>query len=102
MSEPEPAAVPEPTPAAQPAPPSRRDRNRPFHLVGFALVIAVFTGLIVLLGSRELMSAVLFTGIAFVAALVLLAMFALLEPGTGEQRSVDEPVLKPKQPRVPD
>ena len=86
----------------KPARPSRRDRNRPLHLVGFALAIALFTGLIVLFGSRELMSAVIFTGIAFVAALVLLAMFALIEPGTGEQRPGDEPVLKPKPPRHPD
>jgi len=86
----------------KPAPPSRSERNRPLHLVGFALAIALFTGLIVLFGSRELMSAVIFTGIAFVAALVLLAMFALIEPGTGEQRPGDEPVLKPKPPRHPD
>jgi heme/copper-type cytochrome/quinol oxidase subunit 4 len=86
----------------KPAQPSRRDRNRPLHLVGFALAIALFTGVIVLLGSRELMSAVIFTGVAFVAALVLLAMFALIEPGTGEQRPGDEPVLKPKPPRHPD
>jgi hypothetical protein len=70
--------------------------------VGFALGIALFTGVIVLFGSRQLMSAVIFTGIAFVAALVLLAMFALIEPGTGEQRPVDEAVLKPKPPRHPD
>jgi heme/copper-type cytochrome/quinol oxidase subunit 4 len=85
-----------------PPPPSRRDKNRPLHLVGFALAIALFTGVIVLAGSRELMSAVIFTGVAFVAALVLLAMFALIEPGTGEQRPGDEPVLKPKPPRHPD
>ena len=86
----------------KPERPSRRDRNLPLQLVGFAFLIAAFTGLIVLLGSRELMSALIFTGIAFVAALVLLAMFALIEPGTGEQGTVDEPVLKPKQPRHPD
>jgi hypothetical protein len=84
-----------------PAPqrPSRRDRTLPLQLVGFALLIAVFTGLIVLAGSRELSSALVFTGIAFVVALVLLAMFALIEPGTGEHRPGDQPVLKPKPPR---
>jgi hypothetical protein len=86
----------------EPPRPSRRDRYLPLNLVGFALIIALFTGIIVLLGSRELMSAVIFTGVAFIAALVLLAMFALIEPGTGEQRPGDEPVLKPKQPRHPD
>jgi heme A synthase len=86
----------------KPSRPSRRDRRLPLYLVGFALVIALFTGLIVLLGSREPMSALIFTGIAFIAALVLLAMFALIEPGTGEQRPGDEPVLKPKPPRHPD
>jgi hypothetical protein len=82
--------------------PSRRDRARPLHLVGFALAIAVFTGLIVLAGSREMGSALIFTGVAFVAALVLLAMFALLEPGTAERGTVDEPVLQRKPPRHPD
>ena len=86
----------------QPPRPSRRDRALPLQLVGFALLIAVFTGVIVLLGSREPMSALIFTGVAFVAALVLLAMFALIEPGTGEQRPGDEPVLKPRPPRHPD
>jgi hypothetical protein len=94
--------MPTPAQGASPVPPSRRDRNRPFHLVGFALVIALFTGVIVLLGSREFMSALIFTGAAFAAALVLLAMFALIEPGTGEQRPGDEPVLQPRQPRHPD
>ena len=79
--------------------PSRRDRSRPFQLVGFALGIAVFTGLIVLAGAREVASALIFTGVAFVVALVLLAMFALLEPGTGEQGTIDEPVLQKKTPR---
>ena len=83
----------------KPPPPSRRDRSLPLYLVGFALVIALFTGLIVLVGSREPMSALIFTGVAFIVALVLLAMFALIEPGTGEQRPGDEPVLKPKPPR---
>lgn len=82
--------------------PSRRDRSLPLQLVGFALSIALFTGVIVLLGSRELMAALIFTGIAFVAALVLLAMFALLEPGGGDQHPVDEPVLQRKDPRYPD
>lgn len=82
--------------------PSSRDRHRPLHLVAFALGIALFTGLIVLAGSREMGSAVIFTGVAFIAALVLLAMFALLEPGTGEQGTVDEPVLKRKPPRHPE
>jgi hypothetical protein len=82
--------------------PSRRDRSRPFQLVGFALAIALFTGLIVLVGSREPGSALIFTGVAFVVALVLLAMFALLEPGTGEHGTIDEPVLERKTPRHPD
>lgn len=86
----------------QPSPPSRRDRSLPLQLVGFALLIAVFTGLIVLAGTRELTAALIFTGVGFVAALVLLAMFALIEPGTHEQRPGDEPVLKRKDPRYPD
>lgn len=86
----------------EPIGPSKRDRTLPLQLVGFAFLIAAFTGVIVLLGTREPMSALIFTGVAFVGALVLLAMFALIEPGTGEQRPGDEPVLKPKPPRSSD
>jgi amino acid transporter len=88
--------------APQPPRPSRRDRSLPLQLVGFAFAIAVFTGVIVLLGTRELMAAVIFSGVGFVAALVLLAMFALIEPGTHEHPSGDEPVLQRKDPRYPD
>jgi type IV secretory pathway VirB3-like protein len=57
--------------------PSRRDRMRPVELLGISAIIAVFTGLVVLLSTREVMLAVIFLGIAFIVVVVVLAMLQL-------------------------
>ncbi len=76
---------PEPT---QPDPmqdvtPTRRDRLRPLELVGFAGVLAVFAGLVVLLvlrtpeGVVDFVRAGIVTGIVFIVSLVVLALLGL-------------------------
>jgi hypothetical protein len=57
--------------------PSRRDRMRPVELLGISAIIAVFTGLVVLLSTREVMLALIFLGVAFVVVVVVLAMLQL-------------------------
>jgi Na+/melibiose symporter-like transporter len=57
--------------------PSRRDRMRPVELLGISAIIAVFTGLVVLLSTREVMLALIFLGIAFIVVVVVLAMLQL-------------------------
>lgn len=56
---------------------SRRDILRPLELVGIAAVIAIFVGAIVLLATREWNLAFIFLGIAFIGALLVLAMLML-------------------------
>jgi hypothetical protein len=58
--------------------PSRAERFRPAELLGLALVFALFAGLVVLLTARDVTLAVIFFGIAFIVALVVLAMLALV------------------------
>ncbi len=57
--------------------PSRRDRTRPFELLGIAAVVAVFVGLCVLFAVRDPMLALVFAGVAFVVTIVVLATLVL-------------------------
>lgn len=72
-------------PATQePVTPSRRDRLRPLELIGFAAVLAVFAGLVVLLVLRDPASGLpnfamagIAAGIAFIAAVLTVALLGL-------------------------
>lgn len=66
--------------------PSRKDRTRPLELIGLSAILAIFTGLVVLMSTRELILAVIFLGIAFIVSLVVLAMLALAVRPTGEEQ----------------
>lgn len=66
--------------------PSLRDRLRPLELLGLSAGVALFTGLIVLISTRDAVVALVFGGIGFVVALVIFAMLALTVAPTGEER----------------
>jgi hypothetical protein len=71
--------------------PSRAERFRPAELLGLAAAFGLFAGLVVLLTARDVTLAVIFFGVAFIVALVVLAMLALvvapdLPPRDGEQK----------------
>lgn len=79
--------------------PSRRERFKPLELVGLALALGVFAGVVALLGTREVRAALIFAGIAFIVGLLVLAMTALAtgapdDPGDG-------PVLDRERRRRP-
>ncbi len=57
--------------------PSWRERARPAEVLGLAAALAVFAGLVVLFSSRDLLLAVEFLGIAFVASVVVCATLLL-------------------------
>lgn len=70
----------------QPTPPSRRDRTRPAELIGLAGAMAIFTGLVVLLSTRQVELTLIFLGVAFIVSLVGLAMLTLAVGPTGEEQ----------------
>lgn len=71
--------------------PSLRDRMKPAEFLGIAVVLALFAGLIVLMSTREPILALIFFGVAFIATLVVLAMFALgFKPDEEERRDLAE------------
>jgi hypothetical protein len=71
--------------------PSRKDRTRPVELLVLSAVMAVFTGLIVLMSTRDIILSVIFFGIAFIVVLVVLAMLVLaVRPDGDELSDLDE------------
>lgn len=67
----------------QPVTPSRRDRLRPLELIGFAAVLAIFAGLVVLLVLRDgnglpnFAMAGIAAGIVFIVVLLVVALVGL-------------------------
>ncbi|SEB71864.1 hypothetical protein SAMN04489806_1596 [Paramicrobacterium humi] len=57
--------------------PSMRDVLKPVELLAIAAVFGVFAGLITLMSTRDITLSVIFFGVAFIAGLVFLALFAL-------------------------
>jgi amino acid permease len=82
--------------------PHRRDRTRPLELLGISAAIAVFVGIFVFVGTRALDRALIFAGVSFVIALVVLAMLMLAvgPKDLGDDTSPDEPGEK-KRKRPP-
>lgn len=74
--------------------PTRRDRTRPAELLGISAVLAVVTGIITYFGTRDLLLAAEFAGVAFIISLVVLAMLLLaISPndGGGDDGDRDRP-----------
>lgn len=57
--------------------PTRRDRTRPLELLGLSAVIGIAIGIITYFGTRDLLLAAEFFGIAFIVTLVVFAMLLL-------------------------
>jgi protein-S-isoprenylcysteine O-methyltransferase Ste14 len=71
--------------------PSRRDRTKPAEILVLSGVMAVFAGLIVLMSTRDIVLSLIFTGLAFIVALVIMAMLVLaVRPDGEEQIDLDE------------
>lgn len=71
--------------------PSLRDRLKPAELVFVSIVISLFTGVVVMMSSRDwILSAVSF-GIVFIVCLVVMAMFVLaIKPNKNELLDIEE------------
>jgi hypothetical protein len=71
--------------------PTRQERLRPVELIVMSAILGLFTGLITLMATREIpLSSVAF-GVAFIIALVGLAMFSLtFKPNRSELDEIEK------------
>ncbi|MBH0052801.1 hypothetical protein I6E74_01300 [Salinibacterium sp. SWN139] len=71
--------------------PDKRDRTRPAEMLGLSAIFGLFAGLVVFMSTRELMLALIFTGVAFIVSLVVIAMLVLaVRPDKDELLDMDE------------
>lgn len=71
--------------------PSRKDRTRPAELLALSGGMALFTALIVLMSTRDIVLSLIFFGVAFIVVLMVLAMLALAtRPDDEEKLDLDE------------
>lgn len=71
--------------------PSLRDRLRPLELLGLSAVIGVFTGLVLLLTTREWWLVGVGFGVTFILAVMTIALLALsASPNAAERSDLDE------------
>ncbi len=76
---------------------SRRDRMRPFELVGVALIVGIFIGLVVLMSTRDLTVSAVWLGVGFIAMLVISATVVLMiKPRKDELADIEELDATPK------
>ncbi|GAA1586257.1 ABC transporter ATP-binding protein [Leucobacter aridicollis] len=80
----------------EPMNPSRRDRLKPLELLGFSGVLAVFAGLIVLMASRSIVLALIFTAIAFIMSLLFVALLGLGGKPSDEDLEARKDLKKPE------
>ena len=66
----------------------RRKTMRPLEFIVLAFVVGIFTGLIVLLSSRDVGMAVTWLGIAFIVMLVVSATLVLMVKPSSDDDSV--------------
>lgn len=71
--------------------PPLRDRLKPLELIIISAVLGVFTGLVVMMSSRDIILSAISFGLVFIVALVSMAMFALaIKPNTNELLDLEE------------
>jgi len=71
--------------------PSRKDRIRPVELLSLSGGMALFSGLIVLMATRDVILTLIVLALVFIVVLVVLAMLTLAARPTGdEQLDLDE------------
>lgn len=78
-----------------PITPSRRERLKPLELLGFSGVLAVFTGLIVMFSTRQLMLSLIFMVIAFIASVMVVALIGLGGKPSDEDLEARKDLKKP-------
>lgn len=71
--------------------PTLRDRLKPIELVVVSLLIALFTGVVVMMSSRDWILSAVSVGAVFIICLVVMAMFVLaIKPNKNELLDIEE------------
>jgi hypothetical protein len=70
---------------------------KPLELVGISAVLGIFAGVISLIGTGSVTIGLILAGIAFIVALLVLAMLALAT-GSSDEVDQDVPVLDRQKP----
>lgn len=71
--------------------PTLRDRTKPLEIIIVSAVLGVFTGLVVLMSSRDISLSSISAGIVFIVCLVAMAMFVLaIKPNKQELLDIEE------------
>lgn len=71
--------------------PSIRERLRPFELLAVSAVIGLFTGLVIMLTTREWWLAAIGFGVAFILSVMMIALLALsAKPNDAERDDLNE------------
>jgi amino acid transporter len=71
--------------------PTLRDRIKPVELVIVSALIGLFTGLVVMMSSRDLILSSISFGAVFIVCLVAMAMFVLaIKPNKKELLDIEE------------
>lgn len=71
--------------------PSIRERLRPFELLAISAVIGLFTGLVIMLTTREWWLAAIGFGVAFILSVMMIALLALsAKPNEAERDDLNE------------
>ena len=71
--------------------PTKRERFKPLELLAISAVFGLFTGLIVLMSSRDVTLSATWFGLTFIITLVVLAMFVLAaKPNKNELLDIEE------------
>lgn len=71
--------------------PTKRERLKPFELIGIAALLGLFTGIVVLMSSRDFTLSATWFGLTFIIAVVVLAMFVLAaKPNKNELLDIEE------------
>lgn len=71
--------------------PTLRDRTKPLEIIIVSAVLGVFTGLVVLMSSRDIILSSISAGIVFIVCLVAMAMFVLaIKPNKQELLDIEQ------------
>ena len=78
--------------------PTLRDRLKPVEILIVSALLGIFTGLVVLMSSRDLILSSIAFGAVFIVCLVAMAMFVLaIKPNKQELLDIEEQDHSPEQ-----